>query len=459
MTYSGVGQSIGSPTSWLAFRPRWSDRQVAVSKTGLAGRSLADTAVTRTCRPGARSVVSIGAVARRHRMLVFGWSCRTTACRTPVGSTTRLAAWSLPTSARLASPGALTTSCSYSSVTGSWRYSIAKPPSIAVTGWTVSGFVRVPVVASGPTGCPVTTSYARNGERAVIELADVCGLVRLPDGEAAPMTATSRGLGEVVAAAIDLGCRSIVLGIGGSSSTDGGAGMAQALGAVLTDADGALIGPGGGALADVAGIDLAPLRRRLAGIEILVASDVDNPLTGPHGAAAVCGPQKGATPDQVRILDATLRHFADVVGVATGRDEQDTPGSGAAGGVGFAAIALLGARLGTGIDVLLDMVGFEERLSDAALVITGEGSLDEQTLRGKAPVGVAAAAARAGVPVVAVCGRKLLSDAALAEAGISRAYALSDLEPDPSRSMAAAPELLERLGAQITTDLWPAPTA
>lgn len=315
-----------------------------------------------------------------------------------------------------------------------------------------SGFSRVDVAASGPTGSPVTTHFARRGDEAVIELADVCGFVRLPSGQPHPMTATSRGVGEVIGAAVDAGCTRIVLGVGGSASTDGGAGMVQALGAVLTEASGASIGQGGDALAAVAAIDVTPLRQRLTGVDVVIASDVDNPLTGPHGAAAVYGPQKGASPSQVHALDIALDHFADIVADATGRDDRATPGAGAAGGVGFAAIALLGGRLRTGIDVVLEMVGFEERMAGASLVVTGEGSLDEQTLHGKAPAGVAAAAARAGVTVVAVCGRSLLDAEGLAAAGISHVYALTDLEADTARSIADAPQLLQHLGQQIVAD-------
>lgn len=316
-----------------------------------------------------------------------------------------------------------------------------------------AGFDRVPVVVTGPTGRPVTAVYARDGSRAVIELASAAGLVRLPGGEPAPMTATSRGVGETIAAAVDAGCTQVVLGIGGSASTDGGAGMAQALGAKLTDASGSPIGAGGGSLQDLARVDLEPVHRHLAGVEILVACDVDNPLTGPQGAAAVYGPQKGASPDEVHALDSGLDHFADVVAEATGADERETTGSGAAGGVGFAAIALLGASLRPGIDLVLQLTGFSDRLAEASLVITGEGSLDEQTLRGKAPVGVATKAVRAGVPVVAVCGRNLLDDPSLTAAGITRAYPLTDLEPDSARSIAEAPELLIRVGERIAADL------
>ncbi|MDQ2722033.1 MAG: glycerate kinase [Actinomycetota bacterium] len=314
-----------------------------------------------------------------------------------------------------------------------------------------AGYREVAVTAAGPTGKSVATRYARDGEFAVVELADVSGLVRLPDGMAA-MTATSRGTGEVIAAAIGAGCRRIVLGIGGSACTDGGAGLAQALGAKLRNAAGEEIGDGGGALAELATIDLAPLRARLSGVEVLVACDVVNPLTGPTGAAAVYGPQKGASAADVSVLDAALTHWADVVRASTGGDLRDTAGAGAAGGVGFAALALLDADLRPGTELVFDLVGFHQQLAGAALVITGEGSLDEQTLHGKAPVGVALAARAIGVPVVAVCGRLTLGQEQLHDAGIVAAYSLTELEPDLHRCIAEAAPLLERVGEQIATD-------
>jgi glycerate kinase len=243
-----------------------------------------------------------------------------------------------------------------------------------------------------------------------------------------------------------------VLGIGGSAGTDGGAGLVSALGAGLLDAEGQEIADGGAALAGIARLDLSGLHPALAGAEIVVACDVDNPLTGPNGAAAVYGPQKGATPDDIARLDGALDRWADAVAVATGTDFRDNPGAGAAGGVGFAAIALLDAQLRPGIDLVLDLVGFHRQLAGASLVITGEGSLDEQTLSGKAPAGVAAGAVAAGIPVVAVCGRSLLTVEQWRAAGISAVYSLSDIEPDPSRSMANAAPLLERLAETIATD-------
>ena len=208
-----------------------------------------------------------------------------------------------------------------------------------------AGFTRVPVTASGPTGEPVATSYAVRGDLAVVEMADACGLLRLPGQVRAPMTASSRGLGEVLAAALDAGCRRIVMGIGGSASTDGGAGMLSALGVRLLDAGGAALPEGGGALGRLARIDLGGIHPALAQTEVTLACDVTNPLLGPSGAPTVFAPQKGASPEQVLELEACLRHFAMVVTAATGRDDSLLPGAGAAGGVGYAALALFGARM------------------------------------------------------------------------------------------------------------------
>jgi glycerate kinase len=317
-----------------------------------------------------------------------------------------------------------------------------------------AGYAPVAVTATGPTGEQVGTRYARRGSTAVVEMADVSGLGRLPRGQSPPgpreaRSATSRGTGEVIRAAVEAGCDRVVLGIGGSASTDGGAGLVQALGGRLLGADRAELAPGGAALSELVGIDLSGLLPRLAAVELVVACDVDNPLTGAAGAAAVYGPQKGAAPEDVEALDAALRHWADLVARVTGHDRRDEPGAGAAGGVGFAALALLNAELRPGIDLMLELVDFEAQLRDADLVITGEGSLDLQSLHGKAPVGVARAARAQGIRVVAVCGRRLISDDELFGTGIAEVHALVDLEPDPARSIANAAALLEVVGARV----------
>lgn len=323
-----------------------------------------------------------------------------------------------------------------------------------------AGFTRVPVAAVDAVGVPAKTAYARRGADAVIELAAVCGLAGLGESRA-PMTATSRGAGEVLAAALDAGCTRVVLGLGGSASTDGGAGLLRALGARPLDASGTEIGDGGGPLAGVAALDLTGLHPRLraGGVRVEVACDVDNPLTGPSGAAEVYGPQKGAGPDQVRALDAALTRWADVVaaatgaGHATGSDHRDDPGAGAAGGAGFAAIAVLGARPRPGTQLVFDLTGFADRLARADLVIAGEGSLDEQTLRGKAPAGVAAAARRAGVPVVGVAGRCLLDDSRTRQAGFTEVYSLLAEAGSEHEALTSPGPLLHRVGTRIAEHL------
>jgi glycerate kinase len=313
-----------------------------------------------------------------------------------------------------------------------------------------AGFARVPVTATGPTGQPVSTGYARRDDLALVELATVCGLERLPGGQLEPLVSSSFGVGEVMRRALAAGARELVLALGGSASTDGGAGMLQALGAQVLGPRGEPLGRGGGALGDVTELDLSGLV--LSGLDpaagaaqVTLAVDVQNPLTGPDGAAAVFGPQKGATPEQVTRLDDALRRWAGLVAGATGHDWAQTPGAGAAGGVGFAALAVLGARQRSGIDLILDLVGFDAALDGADLVVTGEGSLDTQSLAGKAPVGVARAAAARGIPVVAVAGRSTLTPEQARAAGITAIHPLSGLEPDLARSMAGAAGLLERI--------------
>ncbi len=325
-----------------------------------------------------------------------------------------------------------------------------------------AGYQRIDVPVSGPTGARVTASFALRGRVAVLEAAQACGLVLLPPGGLAPLTASTRGVGELILAAAARGARRIVLGIGGSATTDGGAGMLAALGARLADAAGAELPPGGAALARLAALDLAGLTD-LPGIEFELASDVDNPLLGPSGAAAVYGPQKGASPRDVAALEAGLTRWADVAEASVARAAgtggaggpvRDAAGAGAAGGLGFGAMLFLGARMRPGIESLLELASFGARLGGARLVITGEGSLDEQTLRGKAPVGVARAVAARdpALPVIAVAGRQALTAEELHGAGIAAAYALTDLEPEVSRCIADAGPLLERLAARIAAD-------
>ncbi len=315
------------------------------------------------------------------------------------------------------------------------------------------GFARMQASVSGPTGEPVTAAYAMRGDTAVIELAEASGLRRLPGGELAPLTASSHGTGELIAAAVAGGAKRIVLGLGGSACTDGGTGMATALGARFLDGDGRQLGPGGAELRRLASIEVAELGKLMAGVEVIIAGDVDSPLLGPNGAAAVFSPQKGATAGQVRTLENGLARLESIARRKFNTWRAKTPGAGAAGGVGFGAMVFLHAEVRPGISYLLDLLGFADTLDGARLVITGEGSLDRQTLAGKAPIGVARAAAKRGVPVVAVSGRRSLTGEQLRKARFQHAYALTDLEPDPARCMAEAGPLLERLAEVIGREL------
>lgn len=316
-----------------------------------------------------------------------------------------------------------------------------------------AGYTRRSTQVTDPLGRPVTAEYAlsRDGATAVIEMALASGLAMTSATDDDARRATSRGTGELIAHALDAGARRIILGVGGSASTDGGAGMMVGLGARLRDATGVDLPDGGAALANLDTIDLSGIHPAIGRTEFILAADVDNPLLGQTGAAAVYGPQKGAAPHTVEELDAALGVWARLLtGTGAARAEDSlTPGAGAAGGVGYAAIALLGAQRRAGIDVVLDLTGFAEQVAGATLVITGEGSLDTQSLHGKTPVGVAQAANRAGAATIAVAGRSTLTTDQLRSAGIERCYQILDLEPDPEIAMSEAGRLLEELGRHI----------
>ncbi|MCW2943420.1 MAG: glxK [Actinoallomurus sp.] len=330
-----------------------------------------------------------------------------------------------------------------------------------------AGYRSRPVRVRGPVGDPVDTRIALRGSTAIIEIAEVCGLRRLPEGHRAPLTATSHGVGEAVLAALDAGAATVVIALGGSATTDGGAGLLSALGARLTDAAGRPLRPGGGNLADLAAVDLSGLDRRLAGIDLVLASDVDNPLLGPHGAAHTYGPQKGADPADVERLEAALNRLVTVLSQdgrlpggrrVAAREVANTPGAGAAGGLGFAAL-LLGAVPRPGADFFLRLLDFDRALAGARLVVTGEGSLDAQSLHGKAPVAVARRAAAAGLPAVAVVGACALPADRWRAAGLAEVHALVDLDPACARSPALTARLLEHLGHRLATEPPPPPPA
>lgn len=284
---------------------------------------------------------------------------------------------------------------------------------------------RRPVRVADPLGREVDAAIGElPGGVAVVELAQASGYERLADGERDPEAAGTWGTGELIRAALDLGARRIVVGLGGSATTDGGLGLARALGVRALDDDGNALDGRGADMARVARLDLSGRDPRIAETEIRVACDVDNPFHGPEGAARVFGPQKGADPAAVARLDAGLARLAGVVRAATGVDLQALPGAGAAGGAAGALAALLGARLEPGAPMVLEAMGFAERLEGAALCITGEGRLDATTSAGKAPVAVAAACGAAGIPCVALCGALDLGPAAVRGLGFAAALAI-----------------------------------
>jgi glycerate kinase len=327
-----------------------------------------------------------------------------------------------------------------------------------------SGFTRRNATVTGPTGRPVQADFAVRGREAVIEMAAASGLALLPGGPS-PDTAngaTSLGTGELIRAALDLGCRQVILGVGGSANTDGGAGLLQGLGARFLDSNGNELPAGGAPLAGLDTIDFTEFEPRLKDTRFVLASDVDNPLLGPQGAASIFGPQKGATQQDVGTLDAALARFVEVLAREIGHraiKAAEALGAGAAGGVGYAAIAVLAASRRPGIDVVLEFTGLADRLAGADLVITGEGSLDEQSLLGKTPMGVARAAAAAGVPVVAVCGHTTLARQELAAAGFRETYALTELDSNVETCIAEAGRLLEQVGTRIGAGLAATPQA
>lgn len=319
-----------------------------------------------------------------------------------------------------------------------------------VDALVAAGYTRRRASVTGPAGAPVAADFAVRERTAVIEMAQAAGSHLLDRPR--PLSATTFGVGELVLAALDAGACSVVLAAGGSATTDGGAGMLAALGATMVTAAGRVPAPGGAGLAALVALDFSTLDPRVATTDFVLASDVDSPLLGPSGAAAVFGPQKGATPDDVEVLERGLARFADLVSAATGHDRRDAPGAGAAGGFGFAALAVLGARRVRGIDFVIEQTGVIAALGSARLVVVGEGRLDEQTLQGKAPAGIAALA-RGRAPVVAVVGQTTLSPQQLRAAGISRAYTVLDRAGgDVPTAMSATRRLLTEIGVELGSE-------
>ncbi|HTI32569.1 MAG TPA: glycerate kinase [Miltoncostaea sp.] len=321
-----------------------------------------------------------------------------------------------------------------------------------------AGGRRRGATASDPLGRPVDAGLGElPGGVAVVELAQASGYERLAPDERDPERTGTWGTGELIRAALDLNARRIVVGLGGSATTDGGLGLARAVGIVARDADGAELEGRGADMARVASIDLSGRDPRLDDVAIQVACDVDNPFHGPRGAAHVFGPQKGASPEAVARLDAGLARLAAVIRDATGVDLQSVPGAGAAGGAAGGLHALLGAELVPGAPLVLDAVRFTERLEGATLCITGEGRLDETSLAGKAPSAVAAACREAGVPCVALCGAIGLGPGAIRRAGFAAAFPIGRAQRPLAEALAATEADLAAAAAAVA-GVWAART-
>jgi glycerate kinase len=313
---------------------------------------------------------------------------------------------------------------------------------------------EITMTVVGPDGTLLPASYGLlPGATAVVEMARASGLALLPDGTNDPMTATSYGTGQLIADAVEAGANRVIVAIGGSATNDAGAGALRALGTRFLDKDSGELPPGGAALIRLRHIDTGDSDARLHATTIEIACDVTNPLVGPNGASAIYGPQKGASPAQVRELDDALTEFAIVAARTTGVDVRAIPGAGAAGGFGGGFLALADAQLRPGAELVLDVLGFAQRLEGADLVITGEGRLDKQTLSGKAPYAVAQAAHARGIPVVALAGSITLSEDELESAGIEKALAIAPATMPLDEAVRRARELTEAAAFQLAGSL------
>ncbi|MDR1145515.1 MAG: glycerate kinase [Verrucomicrobiales bacterium] len=312
------------------------------------------------------------------------------------------------------------------------------------------GGVTVSARAHDPLMRAITAAYGVLPDgTAVIEMAAASGLPLLTAAERNPLVTSSAGTGELVADALRRGCRRFIIGLGGSATNDGGAGMLRALGVEFSDADGARLPEGGAALARLSAIDLSGLDARLADCELLVACDVTNPLCGARGASAVYGPQKGATPLMVTQLDAALARYALTARRLLGRDIAELPGAGAAGGLGAALLGFLNAELRSGIDLIVSEAGLREKLAGADLLITGEGRLDAQSRNGKAAYGILRAGRAAGVPVAAIVGQLDADRDEVLRDGFAAVCSLRELAASSADSLARAAELLELAAERV----------
>ncbi|WP_127497003.1 glycerate kinase [Paenibacillus glycanilyticus] len=312
-----------------------------------------------------------------------------------------------------------------------------------------TGGERITVIVTGPLGASVSASYGIIEQTAVIEMAEASGLCLLSEEQRNPALTTTYGTGELIRHALDRGCRRFLLTVGGSATNDGGTGMLQALGMRLLDQQGNPVSPGGGSLADIATIDDSLWDPRIAESSFVIATDVQNPLIGEQGASSVFGPQKGASPETVDLLEHGMTAWADLIEAKTGIRLHERPGAGAAGGLCGAYLAFFPASVRRGIDVVLEHVRLEEHLDGADLVITGEGRIDHQTSSGKAPMGVAQLAKKHGVPAIALAGSVGSGIDVLHAEGISSVHSIMNTPMTLQEAMERAPILLEQSAEQV----------
>ncbi|HZG15494.1 MAG TPA: glycerate kinase [Candidatus Bathyarchaeia archaeon] len=302
-----------------------------------------------------------------------------------------------------------------------------------------------------PLGKDITAAFGilGDGNTCVIEMAAASGLYLIGQQERNPLLTTTYGFGQLIKAGLDRGCRRFILGLGGSATNDGGAGMLQALGYELQDEAGSSIAYGGGELGKLVRIETERADPRLAACTFVIACDVDNPFVGPNGASFVFGPQKGADAMAVQLLDDHLRHFANITEATTGVAIHDVPGTGAAGGVSGALLAFLGGTLKSGIDIVMETTGLAEVMQGADLVITGEGQVDFQTAQGKTPCGVARLAQKSGIPTIIIAGSIGQGIESLYKQGVTAITSIVNRPMSLDEAMAKAPELLEQAAEQI----------
>ncbi|MCM3760542.1 glycerate kinase [Alkalihalobacillus oceani] len=320
-----------------------------------------------------------------------------------------------------------------------------------------TGGKKVELEVTGPLGDPVRAAYGQlgDGRTCVIEMADASGLYLIPPERRDPMKATTFGTGQLIKAALDAGCREFILAVGGSATNDGGSGMLQALGMKLLTKDGHEVGFGGGELDQIATIDDREFDERITDSTFLLACDVQNPLIGPTGASHIFGPQKGATPEMVEILDKKLSHWADLVEAQTGIALHNKAGAGAAGGIGGAFQAFFSAEMRRGIDIVIEYTGLEEALAGADVVITGEGQIDYQTASGKTPMGVAQAAQKHGIPTVAFAGSIGKGIEELYQYGIQSVHSIVNGPMSLADAMNKAEQLLQQKAEQVIRTMYP----